>query len=317
MNFKTYGDLTDCIVKNIHKIPRNIDLVVGIPRSGTMVANILALYLNLPYTDVDNFFNRGKLRTGNTRKCKSWISRIEDAKHVLLVDDSISSGQAIKEVKGRLKEQEMECNVTYLVVYALAASRSKVDIYFELCEQPRMFEWNYMHHWALEYCCMDIDGVICEDPSFFQNDDGKKYLDFLHNAEPKFVPTQKVGWLVSCRLEKYRPQTEGWLKRYGVEYNKLILMEGITADERAFHVDHAKYKADVYKKSDSILFFESSYDQALQICRLSGKPVFCIENRTLITSGNVLAKMKVRNQEIKVTLKRIFKKLMNRISYVD
>ena len=78
-----------------------------------------------------------------------------------------------------------------------------MDIYFKICEQPRMFEWNYMHHWALEYVCMDIDGVLCEDPSVYQNDDGKNYYDFLINAIPKIIPTQKVGKLVSCRLEKY------------------------------------------------------------------------------------------------------------------
>ena len=72
-----------------------------------------------------------------------------------------------------------------MAIYALGATKHKVDIYFELCEQPRMFEWNYMHHWALEYCCMDIDGVVCEDPALFQNDDGKKYLDFIENAPIK------------------------------------------------------------------------------------------------------------------------------------
>lgn len=317
MNFKTYEDLTNCIINNLHKIPRNVDLVVGIPRSGTMVANILALYLNIPFTDVDNFLDYGILKTGSTRKCKGWIKKVEDAKHVLIVDDSISSGKAIKEVRERVKEKRVSCKVTYLAVYALAASCLKTDIYFELCEQPRMFEWNYMHHWMLEYCCMDIDGVICEDPSYFQNDDGKKYREFLENASPKFVPTQKVGYLVSCRLEKYRKETEQWLNKYSVDYGELVLLNNITAKERALCFSHAEFKAEFYKKSKCILFIESDYDQALEICRLSGKPVFSLEKRSLITSNNVYERIKSRQKEWKVTLKRIIKKLMNKINYVD
>ena len=115
MNFRTYENLTDCIIKNLYKVPRDTDLIVGIPRSGTMVANILALYLNLPFTDIDNFLKCGIIKTGSTRKCRNWIRRIEDAKHVLIVDDSISSGKAINEVKESLKEKGVSCRVTYLV----------------------------------------------------------------------------------------------------------------------------------------------------------------------------------------------------------
>lgn len=316
VNFRTYDDLTKCIVKNLYKVPRDIDLIVGIPRSGIMVASILALYLNLPFTDVDTFMENGVIKTGSTRKCRGWIKNTNQAKHVLVVDDSISSGQAVKEVKEIFAGKMMTCKVTFLAIYALAFSRKKVDIFFEICEQPRMFEWNYMHHWALQYCCMDIDGVICEDPTFFQNDDGAKYLEFIKNAPPKFIPTHKVGYLVSCRLEKYRKDTETWLDKYSVDYDELILVQNITAKERAIHFDHAKYKAEIYKKTKCLLFFESDYDQALAICQLSGKPVFCVRRRELLTSDNVYEKMKNRQREWQVTLKRVVRKLLNKIDYV-
>lgn len=317
MNFKTYEDLTKCLMSNLYKIPRDIDLIVGIPRSGTMVANILALYLNLPFTDLDNFVEGRGIKTGTTRKCHGWIRSISEAGHVLIVDDSVSSGQAVKEAKKLLIEKNISIKTTFIAVYALGISKNMVDIYFEICEQPRMFEWNYMHHWALEYCCMDIDGVVCEDPTRSQNDDGKRYIDFLENAAPKFIPTQKVGMFVSSRLEKYRAQTEAWLKKYGIEYNKLIMMDGITAKERAMQGNHAGYKAEIYKNSDTILFFESEYGQALDICQLSGKPVFCIENRTLITSDNVLQRLNVYNKEFRVTVKRVIRKLTRKINYVE
>ncbi len=316
MNFRTYEDLLNCLIKNLYKIPRDIDLIVGIPRSGTMVANILALYLNLPFTDIDNFLNGGEIKTGSTRKCKKWIKRIEEAQHVLIVDDSISSGKAVAEVKEKVKAAGVRCDITYMAVYALLATCKKVDTFFEICEQPRMFEWNYMHHWALEYCCMDIDGVLCDDPTFLQNDDGKKYVEFLENALPKFIPTHKVGYLVSCRLEKYRKQTELWLKKHNVEFDNLILVDNVEAKERALSFNHAEYKAKVYKESKCIMFFESEYEQAQEICRLSGKPVFCVENRKLIDSTQLVSKEINRIRELRITIKRIIKKLLNKVNYV-
>lgn len=302
MNFRTYEELTDCIIKNLHKIPRDIDLIVGIPRSGTMVASILALYLNLPFTDVENFVNQGVLKTGNTRKCKGWIKRIEDAEHVLVVDDSISSGRAIEEVKARFRENNVSCRTTFLAIYALKISCRKTDIYFELCEQPRMFEWNYMHHWALEYCCIDIDGIICEEFENNRHSNTEEYVEALKKIEPKLIPTQKVGCLVTDRWEKCREETEKWLRKYSIDYEQLILTNN---------------KAEIYKKSKSILFFENDYEQALEICNLSGKPVFCVGERKLITSDNVCEKIKNRQRELHVTVDRVVRKILNRVNYIE
>ena len=34
---------------------KNVDLVVGIPRSGMLPANLIAMYLNKPFTDINSF----------------------------------------------------------------------------------------------------------------------------------------------------------------------------------------------------------------------------------------------------------------------
>ena len=41
-----------------------------------------------------------------------------------------------------------------------------------------------------------------------------------------------------------------------------------------------------------------------------------IENMNLINSDNVMAKMQVRSKEFKVTMKRVMRKLINKIDYV-
>ena len=53
LNFITISMLNNTIYKNINKIPKDVDLIVGIPRSGLLVANLLALYLNIKLTDIE------------------------------------------------------------------------------------------------------------------------------------------------------------------------------------------------------------------------------------------------------------------------
>lgn len=311
MNFVTFENLNDCLYKNMYKLPRDIDLIVGIPRSGLMVASLLALYLNLPFTDIDSFIKGEIYKTGNTRKSNKWITQASDAKKILVVDDSISTGEAIKEAKQKLKDI-MNIRIIYSAIYALPSNIKAVDIYFEICNHPRMFEWNYLHHWGLEYACVDIDGVLCQDPTIFQNDDGEKYLDFIKNAVPKFLPTKPIGYLVTSRLEKYRNETAEWLNKHGIQYKQLIMMD-INAKERALNSRHAEFKASVYKKTDSFLFIESSYEQAVEICKLSGKQVFCVENRKLIEPKNIVNHLQIIGRDLRITTKRVIKKILKRL----
>lgn len=53
MNYRSIVDLNSDIKKWISELPNDLDLIVGIPRSGLLVANLLALHLNLPLTDVE------------------------------------------------------------------------------------------------------------------------------------------------------------------------------------------------------------------------------------------------------------------------
>lgn len=313
MNFITYEDLNGCIYKNIHKIPRDIDLIVGIPRSGLMVASLLALYLNLPFTDIDSYISDNIYGTGNTRKCDQWIMNASEAKKILIVDDSISKGDAIKEAKDKLKKHKENKNVLYCAIYALPTNIKQVDIYFEICNHPRMFEWNYLHHWGLEYSCVDIDGVLCEDPSFFQNDDGQRYKDFIINAPAKFLPTKKIGYLITGRLEKYRDETEQWLRKNGIQYNQLLMLDCKNGRERLKNVNQGEFKAIIYKKTNCFLFIESSFEQAVEICKISGKQVFCIENRKLIEPKNINSYVKIAHNDFRITTKRVIKKILKKV----
>ena len=55
MKYITLSDLSETIRKNIWKIPRDIDCIIGIPRSGMIAASIISSYLNVPLIDVCSF----------------------------------------------------------------------------------------------------------------------------------------------------------------------------------------------------------------------------------------------------------------------
>lgn len=279
MNFITVAELNFDIINNLYKIPKEIDIVVGIPRSGMLVATLIALYLNKPLVDIDAYIRQNVYMLGNTKNNKSNISSFKEIKKALIVEDSSNTGRSIKEAKDKIENND-KIQKYYLAAYVTKESKNGVDIFFKEVNSPRVFEWNFMHHQYLINACIDIDGVLCLDPTKEENDDGERYLEFILNAKPKYIPTQKVGWIVTSRLEKYRPQTEEWLRKQGVEFNELIMLNGVTAEERQKLGSHGKFKGEVFKNlKRANWFIESDSNQAKEIACISGKDVFCVNNQ--------------------------------------
>jgi len=287
MNYRSIADLNKAIKSWIPELPSELDLIVGIPRSGLLAASLLSLYLDLPLTDVDGLCEGRILavgrRYGGERISDLWQRKLK----VLVVDDSINSGTEMRKVKARIEKAGLPHEIYYAAVYASPEGHRYVDYWYEIVDTPRVFEWNVMHHHILLNSCVDIDGVLCRDPKPDENDDGERYLKFLTTVKPLIVPTKPIGWLVTCRLEKYRKVTEEWLQRYGIQYNQLIMMDLPDKETRIALGAHAEFKAQVYKAVDAVLFIESSYSQAQVIARLAGKPVLCIETGQMINPNFV------------------------------
>ena len=288
MNYRSLNDLSRLSTECASQIPDDIELVIGIPRSGMLVASIIALKQNLPLTDLYSFLRNDELKKGNTRTYKlAELVKPRDAKKVLLVDDSISSGKSMQAALEQVRATYAGSVVT-LAAFAERHNRHLVDVHLELVEQPRVFEWNIMHHPFLAQACLDIDGVLCVDPTHEENDDGPNYRAFLKGTRSLFVPSVKVAHLVTSRLEKYRAETEDWLARNGVQYGTLHMLDLPTAEERRRLNIHHKFKAEVYAKQPlARLFVESEVRQAVEIMKLSGKPVYCIETNEMYVPGQV------------------------------
>lgn len=278
MNYRSFTDLSNAIRNNLYKLHKlNLSLVVGIPRSGMLPANLIALYLNIPMTDIDSFAS-GKIYSCGERG-KTIISK---SNNVLVIDDSILSGNALNIAKQKL-QHVTGYNLYYGAVIARSSSSHLVDIYFDICDGDRIFEWNMFHHaHILKQSCLDIDGVLCDDPTDAENDDGARYHDFLISAKPKFIPTVKVKTLISCRLEKYRPETMFWLNKHGIQYDNLFLLNLPDKASRIKWGKYSLYKSTEYMKDPYKLFIESSIKEATEIHNLTKKSVFCTDTMTML-----------------------------------
>lgn len=277
MNYRSISDMNDAIVSNLHRLPRDIDLVVGVPRSGVLAATLVSLAANIPMTDLDSFLEGRIYTSGITKRRAALDRKASEMRKVLVVDDSIAGGNAMRDAQARIEAAGIEGDFSYAAVFGLEPEHPETDLVFEVVLHPRMFQWNFMHHRFLAQCCVDIDGVLCLDPTEAENDDGPAYEKFLAEARPLHAPTHRIGWLVTSRLEKYRALTEAWLARNGIQYDQLIMLDLPSKEERQRLGAHGSFKADFYRKSNAILFIESEHAQALRITELSGKPVLCVE----------------------------------------
>lgn len=265
------------IVKNLHKI-RAIpaDVIVHCPRSGTIPASLIATYLCKPFASVDEYC-AGII---NVRK-----SEFKDLNRILLVDDSISTGQQMAGFIRQIKEVKPDCKIYTLAVYSYSGSKYTLNptLILDTHNDPDyIYSWFMWKTFRLKHCAVDMDGVLCRDVVVGEDDDGERYDNFLRTAELKFKPfdylkgRDVIGSIVTGRLEKYRKQTEGWLENNGVKYNKLIMCPAKTRDERKL-INPAKWKASIFSWPEYKLFIESSEKEARIIADIARKPVFCID----------------------------------------
>lgn len=275
MNYRTVNDLNTLVLNNLYKIPKNIDLIIGVPRSGLLVANLLALYLNKRISTPELFSNNIILSNGISRPIDN-----NEIKTVLVVDDSCNTGNSFLKTRITLSNNS-NINYIYLAAYTTNNGKKFLDIYFEVIEWPRIFQWNIMNSWINKNAIYDLDGVLCENPKI--DDDGELYINEIINTKPKFITKYNIDTICTCRLEKYRSITEEWLKSNNVKYNNLVMMQYNTKEERVKANCHAQFKADIFSKSSSNVFFESDYNQSKIIKSINpNKLVFCVDKMIFV-----------------------------------
>jgi len=314
MNYKSVAQLNHDVLNWLSRLPSEIDLFVGVPRSGMLAAMLLGLHGHRRVTDLNGFLDGRRMNFGMSKRSGGIETPKDDrVQTVLIVDDSICFGAEMAQTRRALQGIEKRFKLFYGAVYATPAAKDQVDYYYEEVPLPRLFEWNLMHHPLLAQACVDIDGVLCRDPTHEENDDGDNYRRFLAGVPLLRKPSHRIGTLVTCRLEKYRLETTNWLSARNIQYDRLMMMDVPDMATRQAMATHGTFKGNVYRSSDAVVFIESSQEQASAIAQLSCKPVICLETGTSVTLG-VLAQLRLNlsreKENLKLRLKRKAKGLL-------
>lgn len=233
--------------------------LVGVPRSGMMVAAQLSMYMHLPLFS----FSDGEVVNIGTGVRSSNLKAL--GRRPVLVDDTSCSGKTMQHSDFPRK----------VVALATTHATKYVDFHGAILESPHILEWNVFNTTWANQLGLDMDGVVCKDCPGNLGDDNPKYIKFLNEVEPLNVPRlRSVKAIISARQEKYREQTVSWLRKYRAKYETLVLWPGDHRDRSPSAV--SQWKAEWADKLGCHLYLESSkgitnlMDQHTVICT----PVF-------------------------------------------
>lgn len=257
-----YGDLWRDVRALAVRLPK-ADAVIGAPRSGLLPATMLATMLHLPLVNADESTGNVVIEAGN---------RVErrEIKTALVVEDACYYGSFRDRCRG-----VRDWRLVYACIYGGPETWKRIEFVGRVAERPRVFAWNLLNCALAGSFCVDIDGVLCRDPAESENDDGPIYRRFIASAEPLFRARFPLAAVVTSRLEKYRGETEAWLRRNGIEFGKLVMAPYATKAERKAANRYAADKADYFAATACHAFIESDDRTARRIAELTGRPVIC------------------------------------------
>lgn len=268
-------------------IDPSFDVIVGVARSGMTPANIVSTLLHKPVVALRQTLG-DLVEVGNGWRLGGHSHVAADGKaKAVVIDDTVMTGNSFAHVGPMVRERFSE--VTFAALYVNPKARVKPDIWVRDLPWPHILEWNVFNSVLSPNCALDFDGILCDDCPPDMDDDGDRYIEFIRNARPKYLPRKcPVPLVVTARLEKYRSETEAWLRRHGVKVYNLVMHPAKTLKERrrdniaAFKASHyVKWLSTYRPRPRPAIFFESEDWQAREISRLSGRVAVCPASRAV------------------------------------
>lgn len=267
----------------ITKIPHDVTAVVGVARSGVYPSSLASMMLHLPLYFIrqaqNDVVSPDIVSAGNGWRLSEGTRPVESGR-VVIIDDTVMTGNSMQAIRPIV--DEMFPNSITAAVYCNPMATLKPDIHSVDLPWPHLLEWNIFNSVVLQSMAIDFDGILCQECSPHQDDDGSRYLDFLANVRPNYlVRKAKVPLIVTARLEKYRKETERWLKKWNVQYSRLVMgpwkdnHERSQNDIAAYKAHHFKFFADRVRGLKPAVFVESDVHQARRIAELSGHLAVC------------------------------------------
>lgn len=311
MHYRSLKDLASTTLASVRLIPDDVDLVVGLPRSGLLAASVIALQLNLNFCSVQSYLDNRPLERGRTRCPRNPRLRFpKDARHVLILDDSVDSGASLGAIRPQLREAAAgnDQQVTFAAVYASPRGRQQVDLHFETIDHPQSFEWNLLHRPIVERFCVDLEGVLYTGPGGGSIEDVKLLRGRPQDTAPSARTSYPIGHLVTTLPEKYSDRIRTWLRHHDLEFGRIH-------HTAARYAPYPRWKRDAIAKGrlyrglfDSFLYVTQSAEQAREIARQSAKSVLALESQEVFSQHNVPTALCYRARLLARSLRSVFVK---------
>jgi len=265
----------------IKAFPEQYDLIVGVPRSGMLIASIVALRLGKGLTTPDLLLEG---QYWHSKRAGPRLS-VDQFKKILLIDDALDKGRAMGKAKDTVLKANPNCSITCASLIVREETRHLADLYHITMEPPRTYEWNLMHRKIASYAgrgvlAVDMDGVLCANPPKGADDDEAWYLDWMENANPYLIPGFEIDVILTSRLEKYREQTENWLRKHEVRYKELHMWD---VPDKSMRKGFAKYKSSALLSIKPDMYWESDWELSQKIWEQTRIPTLCIDEMTMLS----------------------------------
>lgn len=277
-DFYSIGEATAILTKRLtDTVPNEFDCIVGVPRAGLLFANILASCYGAKLASPQGFV-RGEIWDAQEKEIAP-----RDIRSVLVVEDSVVTTNQLCKVAAVIRAARPDVEVKTLSLFqtSFKEALSTPDYVMLKNKAYTLGEWNLLTSlFSVGPLAVDMDGVLCDDCTSQDNDDGPAYLRFLAEAKPKYIPRFPIKAVVTSRFERYRPQTEAWLKRYGVKYQSLIMMSDRVLGDRTFGAV-VDFKAASVAALGVKWYWESDDAQAQRIAKSAMTPTLSIEGMRL------------------------------------
>lgn len=260
-------------------LPADITGIVGVARSGLSAATMAAMYLQLPLLAIRQTKN-DIIEAGNGWRLGGH-RHIEPKGRVVVIDDTVMTGNSLRAINP-LVQKHYPGAVT-AAVYVNPRALKKPDIWAVNLPWPHLLEWNMFNSVLSPSLALDFDGILCQNCSLQDDDDGARYLKFIENAKPLYTPRKcAIPLIVTARIEKYREPTLQWLRRHRITVQKLVMHPADTLAARnrddicTFKARHYGAWASQHRAIPGPAAFVESEDwQAKRIATLSRRIVIC------------------------------------------
>lgn len=273
----------------VGKLPASVAGVAGVPRSGMIPAALLATLLHVPLFEVQP---SGRLRRlGNGARGNDLGFAGDRSGIIAIVDDTVYTGRAMHRVRSMLQDRR----AVFAAVYARREAFRAVDVFARELPSPHLLEWNLFNSGQFAGragnpvlhggFAVDFDGILCEEPSVGDADTSPAaaaYEKWLRTARPLYLPRSlPVKLIATFRLERWRAETEAWLRRWGIRWERLVMHPAGSVAERSRAWNAACHKGRPFLESGCSFFVESDVNQAREIFEYTRRPVICPAAETI------------------------------------